>query len=487
MRIALPWPRKILLFTVGLMGLSVLLTAGLTVRAATALWEREFADHNASFARYTSLDILHAFGQAFGGEVTPDLTEAIRVLTANNGDLLGVMVLSRSGRTLYSSLDPGREPPPLLRAAEVGKVIDEGAARQATYRAGGRRVLDVLAPAAGLGGNRPLAVRYLFGYGSLERKIASLLRWVAAGALLLLLVGAALSAHLSRLLTLPLAELSAGAARVAAGDRGHRIRLDTGDELTDVAGSVNRMVDALTDASREVTALQERLLRNERLAALGQLSAGVSHELDNPVGVILGYAQLLREEPPGPARESGEIISAEAQRCRRIIAGLLDFARAGGGAPERFDLGEALRPLAASLAEQRPLRRLRWETEGLRAGFMVEMDPDALRAVLLNLALNAAQAMGGEGTFSLALSRRSGEGREGVLLTVSDSGGGIPAGAEEKVFEPFYTTKRRGEGTGLGLPLCRKQVEEAGGWIRALPSREGAVFGIWLPLSGGER
>ncbi len=372
-----------------------------------------------------------------------------------------------------------------------------------TFTEEGRRYLDVLTPVTGLGGARPVAIRYVYGYSSLDEKTGNLIQRVILAALGLLVLVAGLSAFLSRALTRPVSLLSASARRIADGDLNHRIALRTGDEIEELSEQFNRMLQSLAEnrhnleeanrelreANTQLRELQAQLLRSERLAALGQLSAGVSHELDNPVGVILGYAELVREESAedSPIREYAAVVMEEAKRCKRIIAGLLDFSRPSRGLPRVLDLGALLTGLVEHLRDQRPFRRVTWDLLAGEGPHPVKADPDSLRQVFVNLALNAAQAMGGEGKITVSLVDRREGTKDGVLVRFTDTGDGIPPGEEEKVFDPFYTTKRRGEGTGLGLSICRKLVEEAGGWIRALPGRGGGLT-VWLPTAvAGEK
>ena len=502
----LTWPKKILLYSVTLTSFAVFLTAVITVKTATHLWETEFRERNTAYSLYTSLEVMRAFGGSFDGAFNPQAAESISALTVNNEDLLGVMILTESGRVLFSTLDDtigvGLEEAWNRDPGEVAAgVINTGIPLSTELDLQGRRLLDVLAPVFTQGGSRPIAVRYVYGYGSLEVKTAKLVKRVVIGAILLLGLGGLLSVFLSRGLVRPVQVLSESALRIAGGDREHRIKLETGDELEDLARQFNRMVDSLreqqtdlertnielSEANRQLRELQTQLLRSERLAALGQLSAGVSHELDNPVGVILGYAQLIQDEVQtgSPLDEYASIILNETKRCKRIIAGLLDFSRPSQGDRQVLDPGELIREMAAQLTEQRPFRRIKWNLNLGDGVPRIEVDPDALRQVLVNLALNSAQAMADEGEITVDLTTLRSRDRDGCLLRFTDTGPGIGEDTLEKVFDPFYTTKEKGEGTGLGLSICRKLIEESGGWIRAAG---GSVFEIWLPAAvpGGE-
>ena len=502
----LSWPRKIFLYSVVLAVTSVSLTAIATVRTATHLWEQEFLRRNTAYSRYTSLDVLRTFGGRFSGGADPEVTEAVHNLTRNNQDLIGVQILTESGRELFSTPRSEGDWEAVLeehawyegKDLAVQAVIGSSQPMARTFKAAGRRYLDVLAPVTGLGGSRPIAIRYLYTYTYLEAKTGNLVQRVVLTALGLMVLVAGLSAYLSRALTRPVSLLSASARRVAEGDREHRIRLTTGDEIQELSEQFNQMLESLAEHRRDIeeanrelreaniqlTELQAQLVRSERLAALGQLSAGVSHELDNPVGVILGYAELTMEEsePGSSLHEYAVVVREEAKRCKRIIAGLLDFSRPSSGVAENLDLKALIIDLVKHLEDQRPFRRIRWNLELGDRETVVKVDPDSMRQVLVNLALNAAQAMADEGEITVNLLIPIEPAENGCLLRFSDTGEGVPQGEEERIFDPFYTTKRRGEGTGLGLSICRKLVEEMGGWIKTLPGPMG-VFEIWLPRS----
>ncbi|MDF1525523.1 MAG: ATP-binding protein [bacterium] len=524
------WPRKIFLYSVVLAVTSVSLTALATVRTAAHLWEQEFLTRNTSYSRYTSLDVLRTFGGRFSGGADPEVTAAIHNLTRSNQDLIGVQILTESGRVLFSTPHmqdgtkvapgaapgPGIEPTPGQISEPISEPFSAGAwyegkdkAVQAvigsshpmarTFKAGGQRYLDVLAPVTGFGGSRPIAIRYLYAYTSLEAKTDNLVQRVILVALVLMLLVAGLSVYLSRALTRPVSLLSASARRIAEGDLEHRIRLTTGDEIEELSRQFNQMLESLAqhrrdieeanrelrEANSKLKELQAQLVRSERLAALGQLSAGVSHELDNPVGVILGYAELTMEEsdPGSQLHEYAVVVREEAKRCKRIIAGLLDFSRPSIGVAQDLDLKALIVDLVKHLEDQRLFKRISWNLELEDRDTVVNVDPDSMRQVLVNLALNAAQAMGDEGVITVSLQKTIGSAEDGYLIHFEDSGEGVPLGGEERIFDPFYTTKRRGEGTGLGLSICRKLVEEMGGRIKALSGPTG-VFEIWLPRTG---
>jgi signal transduction histidine kinase len=367
--------------------------------------------------------------------------------------------------------------------------------------ADGRRVLDLLEPTLGPTGQQVLAVRYLISYDSVDARVTALrghFLAIAGASLLLCLVLVGLAA---RRIVAPIEVLTKGARAIAGGDLATRIPPAGRDELGTLAQAFNDMAAsldqsqaqltgkhaALSQAHLEMREMQEQLLRSERLAAIGQLAAGVSHEIDNPVGIILGLAELLIEETPpeDPRCADLQAIVAECRRCKRITGGLLGFARPVVGHRDQVDLVALVRDTVESLRPQKLFREVTVDLAMPTSFTAVSGDPDHLRQVLVNLLINAAQALPGRGRIVITLADH---GDAGVELNVDDDGPGIPLEEREQVFLPFVSTKAPGEGTGLGLALCRKLIEVHGGTVKATASLlGGARFQVWLPAVGGEK
>ncbi|TLM65764.1 MAG: sensor histidine kinase [Deltaproteobacteria bacterium] len=225
--------------------------------------------------------------------------------------------------------------------------------------------------------------------------------------------------------------------------------------------------------------LLQATLHQEKLAELGRLSAGIAHEIRNPLSII-GYALelLCRDAALTPFQaEMAEKIEAEIERLRTLTDGLLSFSSSREGCCRLVVLNDLV---------EETLRLLRFELQRhavvLTTDFnelpLVAADPNKLKQVVINLVMNAAQAMGGAGTITLRTCRAG----DMVELTVADTGPGISAELIEKIFDPFFTTKPEGEGTGLGLYLCRTIVRELGGELSvdSAPGA-GATFRVRLP------
>jgi two-component system NtrC family sensor kinase len=295
-----------------------------------------------------------------------------------------------------------------------------------------------------------------------------------------IVAAAAVAYLLGRSILRPVARLAAGATRMAGGDLSARIDLDGSDEFAALGDTLNRMA---TDLARH----QEELIRSQRLAAVGQIAAGVAHEINNPLGVILGYLKLIKKEiASGTAAPAGleaelTIVEDEARQCQRIVEGLLDLARPARLEAQPVDLAALAAEVLERIGETGKLEGLAVEPPRATAGAggdatEVEGDERKLRQVVGNLVHNAAEATARGGTIAIEVSPE----RDGVTLVVADGGPGVPEHDRARVFDPFFSTKPRG--TGLGLAVSLAIVEAHGGTIRLEPGRErGTRAVVWLP------
>ncbi len=267
----------------------------------------------------------------------------------------------------------------------------------------------------------------------------------------------------------PVARLGEGAARLAAGDLEARIAVDSPDEFGALARQFNAMAGSIKDH-------QERLVQSEKLAGIGRLAAGVAHEINNPLAVILGYANLLQRGAKGQLADDLRIIENESLRAKEIVEGLLDLSRPLATAPEPVDLRALCDEALARLTTTGQLGGATVEVSGEAR---LQGHPKKLRQVVLNLIKNGAEAAGPGGKVDVFVSQ---EPTGGAEVVVSDSGPGLPAEASNKLFEPFFTTKPTG--TGLGLAVSLGIVQAHGGLLTAVsPAGSGARFTIRLPAS----
>jgi signal transduction histidine kinase len=251
-----------------------------------------------------------------------------------------------------------------------------------------------------------------------------------------------------------------------------------------VSASLRSEREALQAAKDHLDGTKEQLIQAEKMTALGQLVAGVAHEINNPLTGILGFSQLLVKQGLAPdVQRKLQTISLEAERMSKIVRNLLAFARRHAPEKKTLDLNQIIEETLALKAYHLRARQIRVVKDLDPHLPMTLLDFNQMEQVLINLLNNAEQAMTeARRGQTVTLTTRTVEGR--IELRVSDDGPGIPPEIQERIFEPFFTTKKEGSGTGLGLSLCYGIVEEHGGKIR-IESRpgEGATFVVDLPIS----
>ncbi len=309
---------------------------------------------------------------------------------------------------------------------------------------------------------------------------------VMGGALLISIVAAGgLGIGFSRQVVGPLRRLTAAAAEISAGNLNAEVDIVSRNELGTLATSFDEMTARLRDLvggleqrTEELQDAQEELVRQEKLAVLGQMAGGIGHELRNPLSVIAGVVDLLQQahaDGDETTLQYLEMISAEVRNSDQIISDLLGFARTRP--PARVDT--LISELVSSAMERFPPPENVRVTTGIPAHLpAVYVDRQHLALVLHNLISNAYQAMPEGGRLDISSRLEAGQ----VALSVTDSGCGISPGDRERIFEPLFTTKDRG--IGLGLAISRGLVEANGGSIEVeSASGDGSIFTITLPVN----
>lgn len=251
--------------------------------------------------------------------------------------------------------------------------------------------------------------------------------------------------------------------------------------LTDYKGDPIGICCVSRDMTRR-RQLQRQLVSSERLAAVGQLSAGVAHELNNPLSGILTFAEdlLLESDPDDPRRKDYEIIINETMRCRRIVRDLLEFSRQKSPERQRVQMNEIVSRVRVMVERQASFHNIRFRVDPAGDLPEVQGDPVSLQQAVLNLVINARDAMGGRG--EIAIRTRAAVAEPAVEVSVTDRGCGIPADRLAAIFEPFVSSKGD-QGYGLGLPTVRSIVEQHDGTVDVESEvGEGSTFRILLPL-----
>lgn len=298
----------------------------------------------------------------------------------------------------------------------------------------------------------------------------------------------------------PIDRLRLASERLASGRLRTEVPVQGAAEVARLAATFNEMAAQLRDdraalqqrlaelerTTAELTTAQEQLIRSARLAAVGRLSAGVAHEIGNPLAAIRGLLDLMEMGDLGAGEEQEFVarIQRETERIHHTIRDLLDFSRSGPSHDERVessaDLGEVVSDTVKLIDRQTRFRDIDFALrvdEGLPR---VRGDHERLRQLLLNLLFNAADALGGKGKIEVSTENGGGV----VKLTVEDDGPGVDEAILDHVFDPFVTTKAAGQGTGLGLAVCHTIVDRLGGSIEASNREDGgARFQVTLPAA----
>ena len=298
----------------------------------------------------------------------------------------------------------------------------------------------------------------------------------------------------------PMRALVVQARRIGAGDFSSRLDLRQHDEIGKLAREMNGMSEKLREASERLTAetaarisALEQVRHADRLATVGELAAGIAHELGTPLNVVSGRAGMIvsGDVSGDEAIKGARVVVEQAQRMTKIIRQLLDFARQGTPKKSSQDLWAVARETVALLTPLAARRDVVVTLDGDQAPAVVEVDRGHFQQALANLIVNGIQAMPRGGTVTVGIEQKQARpptANHGshdikcVRLFVRDEGEGIAPWAVEHVFEPFFTTKDIGEGTGLGLSVSYGIVHEHGGWIdiQTEPGH-GSCFSIYLP------
>jgi two-component system NtrC family sensor kinase len=329
--------------------------------------------------------------------------------------------------------------------------------------------------------------------GILEQKYRDIERRTILIFLAITVVGAfialALAYLLSRGISGSIGRLASASRELAHGNLDARADVTSNDELRELAESFNAMASALKKRDEQLKALaQNRIMESERLAMIGQLAAGVAHELNNPLQGIVAYSHLLLEKAPDddPMRSSLQKIVTQADRSKDIIRGLLDFSRQTKPQKMMSNINHILLE-CLSLVEKQPLfHNIEIEKDFVGNLPLISVDPSQIQQVFMNMIINAAEAMEGNGR--LTLETRFDPVDKTVDVIFTDTGHGIREEDMPQLFDPFFTTKEVGHGTGLGLAISYGIVRKHRGTITVESEiGKGTTFIISLPETVEER
>lgn len=301
-----------------------------------------------------------------------------------------------------------------------------------------------------------------------------------SGAMILILI---LLFIMTKIVLRPIGQIIAMHQKIIAGDLTARVGIRPAGEMGDLCRAVDSMAEAVERReSRLKKATETQMSRSEKLATIGRLAAGVAHEINNPLTGVLSFAHLLREKTnmDDQDREDLDLIIHETKRVSEIVRGLLDFSREGPSLKAPLDVNEVVERTLRLLSNQKVMEHFNIEKQLAPNLPAVNADSNQLQQVFLNIALNAGGAMRPGGTMTIATEAKAGE----VVVTIRDTGIGIPREHLEHIFDPFFSTKPVGKGTGLGLSVSFGIIQRHGGTIEVESEEgKGTTVSISLPSS----
>jgi two-component system NtrC family sensor kinase len=294
-------------------------------------------------------------------------------------------------------------------------------------------------------------------------------------AFLSMFLAAVVAVPIARLITQPISDLVEANRRLSLGDMTVRVQPNGRGELAELGQSFNQLAETLDSTQKE-------LLHKERLASMGQLAAGVAHEINNPLGTILLFSNILYDEtsPDGPRRNDLQMIIDETMRCKKIVADLLNFARQQEVLAQETNVNALISRSVEMTKTRAALEKVNFVCNLSPDLPSVQADPDQLEQVFINLFNNAAEAMSEGGSITVTTRMLD---RSFVEIKLEDNGCGISAEDVGRLFTPFFTTKAPGKGTGLGLSIVYGIIKMHKGQITVESQiGRGTIFTIILPV-----
>jgi two-component system, NtrC family, sensor kinase len=325
-------------------------------------------------------------------------------------------------------------------------------------------------------------------------------RMILSGIVSVIILSFLLLLLLTRVVNKPIDRLRAATKKAADGNLDQSVSIRSHDELGDLSDSFNNMISELKrsrdaieewtqtlehrvqERTQELQKVQDQLVHAGKMAAIGELAAGVAHEINNPLTGVLTFSSLLlkKTEEGHPWRKDLDTIVQQTSRCRNIVRGLLDFARQRKPDKRQWDIHQLLSSTLTLLEKQAPFQDIQIVKEFGGGLPMLLLDADQIQQVFMNILLNAADAMAGKGG---QMRIRTGQ-RDGMVeVSFTDTGCGIPKEHLSKLFDPFFTTKQTGKGTGLGLAISYGIIQSHNGNIEVeSETGKGSTFRIRLPV-----
>ncbi len=410
--------------------------------------------------------------------------------------------------TLSRGENKGQNATGTLIDAETDRVLSRGEYLQRTVRINGERRMGFFEPLrnyenqviGAIWVGRPLS--FIDSIDSSQQAIEAEAGgrtniYIIISAIISLFVAIAIASFFSKRVTARIDQLRKGAEVIEKGQLDNRLRIDSGDEIELLSKQFNSMASKLEESyqtlekkveerTRELKESQETMVQQEKMVGVGQLAAGIAHELNTPLGTIIGYAQMLREDlsqQPGTSANLADVdeIIEQGGRCRDLVKNLLNFSRRPTIAKSNADINDIIRKVLSLVQHDFEMKNVRVHMDLDSRLPRTKVNENEIAQVVLNLANNAADSMPEGGDVYVSTSYN--EEFDRIRIDVHDTGCGIKESDRNRVFEPFFTTKEVGKGTGLGLSISYKIVENHMGSIEFdTVTGKGTTFRVYLPV-----
>ena len=324
--------------------------------------------------------------------------------------------------------------------------------------------------------------------GILEEKFIDMRNRVVFIFLGITLLGIAIAFTMSFILAngivRPVSRLATAAQRIAEGNFPEKVEIKTDDEIADLGRAFQFMISSIKVRDEELKEVaQKTVAEAERLAMIGQLAAGVAHEINNPLTGILLYCDLVLKSmaKDDSKRVTLEKISHEALRCKAIVKGLLDYSRQKKPETKETLVNQIIESSLSLVKNQALFQNIEIKKELEQSLPVIKIDPQQIQQVFMNIIINAAEAMEGKG--ELSIKSQLSDDKRYVVISFKDTGPGIPQENLKRIFEPFFTTKDASHGVGLGLAISKGIIENHNGSVEvSSESGKGTKFLIKLPI-----
>lgn len=342
-------------------------------------------------------------------------------------------------------------------------------------------------------GGTPLGVRIIArDTEGLKKARAESIKLLGLLTVIGLLLSLALGRFFARGIIGPLNDLLESVMTIAGGREYPRLNISRTDEIGELAKAFDEMSDAistreagLVKATDEIRKNQDQIIRSGRLAAVGELAAGVAHEIGNPLSAVSGYAQLIARNSGDPekVKKFAEQIEKETEFIEKIIQDLLDFSKPSQEKKGLYDVRDMVEGAVRTASSHKAFGNI---------SIVITMDDELpeifcdrkeITQVLLNLLINAAQEAPPRSVVEISVKNEKGS----IIISVTDSGRGVSGSVADKIFNPFFTTKSAMDGTGLGLSVCFRILEKHGGKIWFENLEKGVRFSMSIPVVDGSK